>query len=85
MHPWVKGIQVSSNEEPCPFLSGDNYEIANIHLMKFKKPIFSTTTGPISSKLGTLKHPWVKEIEVCANEGSHPFRRGDNYEIAKIH
>ena len=27
----------------------------------------------------------MKGIEVCSNEGSHPFPRGDNYEIVKIH
>ena len=42
------------------------------------------TTGPISTKLGT-KHPWVKGIQVCSNEGPRPFPRGDNYEIAIIH
>ena len=26
MHPWVKGIQDYSNEGPCPFPRGDNYE-----------------------------------------------------------
>ena len=30
-YPWVKGIQICSNEGPCPFPRGDNYEIANIH------------------------------------------------------
>ena len=34
-HPWVKGIQVSSNEGPCPFLRVDHYEIA-------KKIVFSS-------------------------------------------
>ena len=29
--PWVKGIQVSSNEGPRPFPRGDNYEIAKMH------------------------------------------------------
>ena len=48
------------------------------------KIFFSRTAGPISNKLGT-KHPWVKEIQVCSNEGSHPFPREDNYEIAKMH
>ena len=24
--------------------------------------------------------PWVKEIQVCSNEGSRPFPRGDNSE-----
>ena len=31
------------------------------------------------------KHPWVKGIQVCSNEGPRPFPRGDNYEIVKIH
>ena len=34
-HPWMKGIQVSSNEGHCPFPKGDNYEIAKT-LTKFK-------------------------------------------------
>ena len=38
----------------------------------------------ISTKLGT-KHPWVNGIQVCTNEWPHPFPRGDNYKIAKIH
>ena len=27
--------------------------------------------------------PLVKDIQVCSNEGSCPFHRGDNYKIAK--
>ena len=27
----MKGIQVSSNEGPCPFLRGDNYKVAKLH------------------------------------------------------
>ena len=30
-HPWVKGIQIYSNEGPRSFPMGDNYEIAKIH------------------------------------------------------
>ena len=30
------------------------------------------------------QHPWVKGIQVCSNEGSRPFPRGDNNVIAKI-
>ena len=30
-HPWVKGIEVYSNEGPRPFPRGDNYKIAKIH------------------------------------------------------
>ena len=37
---------------------------------------------PILIKLGT-KHPWVKGIPVCSNEGPH-LPRGNNYEIANL-
>ena len=36
------------------------------------------------TKLG-IKHPLVKGIQVRSYEGPHPFPRGDNYKIAKIH
>ena len=42
------------------------------------------TTGPISTKLGK-KHPWVKGNHFLSIEGTRPFPRGDNYDIAKIH
>ena len=42
-----------------------------------KLKIFSRTTGPISSKLGT-KHPWEIGIQGI-------FPRGDTYVIVKIH
>ena len=48
------------------------------------KLFFSRTTELISTKLGT-KHPWMKGIQVCSNEGLCPFPRGDNYKIAKIY
>ena len=47
------------------FQKGDNYEKVKIHLQNLK--IFSRTTGPISTKLGT-KHPLVKGIQVYSNE-----------------
>ena len=65
-HPWVKGIQVCSNEGPHLFPRGHNYEIVKIHWRNLKI-FFSRTTGPISTQFGT-KHPWVKEIQVCSNE-----------------
>ena len=80
-YSWVKGIQVCSNERPHPFPRGDNYKIVKIHWQNLKI-FFSRTNGPISTKLGT-KSPWVKGIQVCANERPCPFRRGDNYKIAK--
>ena len=38
----------------------------------------SRTTEPIATKLGT-KHPLVKGIQVCKNEGVN------NYELTKVH
>jgi hypothetical protein len=56
----MKGIQVCSNKGPGPLQSGDNHKNVKIgwnHL----KIIFSKTTGPILTKLGT-NHPWRKGI-----------------------
>ena len=72
-----EGDSVCSNEGPRPFPRGDNYEIVKIHWRNWKI-FFSRTTEPISTKLGT-KHPWVKWIQVCSNDGPSPFPRGDNY------
>jgi hypothetical protein len=47
------------------------------------KEIFSRTSKPISTKLGT-NHPWVKEILYCTNKGPCPLQRGDNHKNAKI-
>ena len=82
-HLWGKGIQVCTNEGPCPFPREDNYHIAKIH-WKILKIFFSRTTRPISTKLGT-NDLWVKGIQVCSYEGSRLFPKGDNYQIAKIH
>ena len=80
-HPLVMRVQVCSNEGPHPFSSGDNYEIANIHWLKLK--IFSRTTWPISTKLGTM-HPWVKGIQDCSNKeplNSHKVDNGFFYSL----
>ena len=61
MHPWVKGIQVCSNEGPRPFPRGDDYKLAKIHWRNLKI-VISRTTEPISTKLGT-KHPWERGIK----------------------
>ena len=63
-------------------MSFSNYEIVKIHWRNLKI-FFSRTTEPISTKLFT-KHPWVKGIQVCSNEGPHPFPRGDNYASSHI-
>ena len=47
--------------------------------------IFSRTTGPSSTKLGT-KHCLGEGDSCLLNEWPHPFPRGENYEIiVKIH
>ena len=80
-HPWVEGVQVSSNEGLCPFPKGDNHEIKKKHWWNLW--IFvSSTTEPISTKL-VRKHPWMKGIQFFSNEGPHPFPRGDNYKKSR--
>jgi hypothetical protein len=46
--------------------------------------IFSRTTGPSLTRLGTY-YPWVKGIQVCLKEGDSPPPRGDNNKRVKIH
>ena len=45
--------------------------------------LFFRTTESISTKLqpSKIKHPWLKGIKVCSNEGSCPFFKGE----MKIH
>ena len=72
-YPWVKGIQVCSNEGPRSFPRGNNYEVVKIHWQNLKI-FFSRTTEPISNKFGT-KHPWVKGIQFFQMKGP-PFSKG---------
>ena len=81
-HLWVKGIQICSNEGPCPFPRGDNSEIVKLN-WKYFKIFFSRITGPIWTKLST-KHPWVERIQVCSNAGPSPSPRGENSENVKL-
>ena len=53
------------------FQAGDNNEIAKI-LWQNLNIFFPKTTGSMSTKLG-IKHPWMKAIKVCSNEGLSPF------------
>ena len=41
--------------------------------------------GKFQSNLIGTKHPWVKGTQVCSNERSRPFPRGNEKERAKIH
>ena len=54
-------------------------EFDNTVFRAFK--IFFRSSVLISTSLGT-KHPLVLGIQVCLNEGPHPFSRGDNSENA---
>ena len=55
-HPWVKGIQVCSNEGPRPF-SREIIKKLEKYFDKFKN-FFSRTAGPISTKLGKINFGW---------------------------
>ena len=79
MLPWVKDIQVCPNEGPILNPREDN----KIHRRNLKI-FFSRITEPISTKLST-KHPCLKGIQVCSNDGFCLFSRGDKNAIAKIH
>ena len=70
-HPWVKGLQVCSNEGPGLLQRGDNHENAKLgwcHLKIF----FSRTTGT-----GKLKFIWklpdIVEIQVCSNHDARGY------------
>jgi hypothetical protein len=78
----MKEIQVCTNKGPGPLLRGDNHKNVKMGWVHIK--IFSRTTGPILTKLGT-NHPWAKEIQVCTNEWDCPFPRGDNSKTVNIH
>jgi hypothetical protein len=46
--------------------------------------IFSKTTGPILTRLGT-DHPYIKGIQVYSNEWDNSSPRGDNSKRVKMH
>ena len=74
-----KSVQMKG---PAIFQGKIILKIAKLHWQIFKI-FFSSTTGPISTKLGT-KHLWVKVIQVGSNEGLRPLSMGDK-NIAKKH
>jgi hypothetical protein len=81
-HPWLKGIQVCSNKGSGFIQRGDNHK--NVKMGWGHLKIFSRTTGPILTRLGT-NHPWIKGIQMCSNEGDNPYPRGGNSKRVKIH
>jgi hypothetical protein len=50
----MRGIQLCSNKGPGPLQRGDNHKNVKIGWGRLK--IFSRTTGPILTRLGTV-HP----------------------------
>jgi hypothetical protein len=78
----VKEIQVCSNKGPGPLQRGDNNKNVKMgwgHL----KILFSRTTGPILTRLGT-NQSWLKGIQDFSKDGDSPSPRGDNSERVKI-
>ena len=82
-YPLVKWIQIGSNGGPHHFPGGDNYEIPKIHWWNLK--IFCSRTIVLISIKPYTMHSWVREIQICLNEGKVLFSRGDNYKIVKIY
>ena len=76
-----KSVQVSSSEGPCPFPRGDYYERVKIYLWNIKN--FSRTTGPISTKLDTIKAS-LGEEHLSLFKWRATYSRGDDYKILKI-
>ena len=82
-HHWVLGIQVCSNERPCPIPRGDNYEIAKTH-WRNSNIFFSRTTWPDSYQT------WHKASlgdgnSVLFKWRATPFTKGRWLQNAKIH
>ena len=77
-----KGGSKPATEEQHPFLKGDDNKIPKKYRKNLK--IFSKTTQPISTKLGS-NHLRMIGIQFYTNERPHPFPREDNYKLAKKH
>jgi hypothetical protein len=63
----MNGIQICSNKGPGPLQRGDNHKNVKMgwgHL----KFLFSRTTGPILTRLGT-NHPWGRAFKVIQKKG----------------
>ena len=59
LYLWM-GFKFAKLKRPHLFPRGYNNEIAKIHWWNLKI-FFTRTTGPISTKLGTM-HPWMKGV-----------------------
>ena len=81
-HPWVRGIQICSNEGPHPFPRGDT---------KFSESTLTKFKNLLQNHWANVNQSWhnaslgKRDLRFFLNEGSRPFPRGNYYEIAKIH
>jgi hypothetical protein len=66
IYPSVKGIQVCSNKVPSPLQRGDNHKSVKMGWVHLK--IFSRTTGPILTRLGT-NHPLGRGFKFVQMKG----------------
>ena len=68
---------VFSSPEPKAQVSLSDDNLSVVRRCRCRRKLFTfSSSSPeplISTKLGT-KHPWVKGIEVCSNEGPRPFQ-----------
>ena len=91
-HPWVKRIQVCSNEGPSPFPNFNKtghkrHSWVNVlgFFCGFTREFCTHMEMYFGEEDFSIKHTCVKEVQLCSLEGPSPFTRRDNNEIAKIH
>jgi hypothetical protein len=65
-YPWMKGVRFCSNKGPGPLQRGDNHK--NIKMGWGHLKIFSRTTGPILTRLGT-NHSKVQIKVIALSKG----------------
>ena len=73
-YPWVKGIQVCTNEKPRPFPGEDNYEIAKIHWRNFN--IFL-----LQNPLANFNQTWHK---ASLGEGNSSLFKWRTVQFSKV-
>ena len=74
---------IFSSPEPKAQMSFSDQNLSGVRRRCRKLFPFSSSSPEQSGQF--QPNPWVKGIQVCSNEGTRPFQRDDNYEIAKIH
>ena len=82
-YPWVKEIQVSSNEGPQPFQRGDNNETAKLHSRNLIKSTSPEPLGQFQPHLAKIIFGWrgFKFFQMKV----HSIFQGEIMKILKIH